>query len=213
MPLLERRVQIFDEAFVASCRLVLIFAPGSFSQSSWSGWQQHKWTRPWWCSPQTATRLPASPQTSSLASASVRLLPPLSGRWAPYLPLVRTAPLTPGSVDEWSVSAPVCLSGWTMHFSLKLRAPAYLLHTCFFIYPALFAHVKSSDSAGCQSTSTTPVRDWMKGSCPRCKLYRRYSIIEPTEASLTFPCISGPRSAPSREWNPEYRLSIKKPIT
>lgn len=66
------------------------------------------------------TRLPAWPQTSSLASVSEHLLPPLCERRTPYLWLGRTAPLTPAGVGEFKCQC-VCLSGWMVPFLLKLR--------------------------------------------------------------------------------------------
>lgn len=95
----------------------------------------------------------------------------------------RRAPLTPGSVGEFR-----CQCSWWMlmvPFLLKLRTPVCLLHTCFFIYPALVAHVKSPEMAGCQSTSTTCWETDRKNkvSCPQVKLYRWCSVIERTEVS------------------------------
>lgn len=114
------------------------------------------------------TRLPASPQTSSLASASEHLLPPLSERWAPYLRLVRTAPLTPGSVDELiqvSMLLSVCEDGWCPSCWSSECLVTFSTHASLSSQPCLHTS-NPSDSAGCQNTSTTPVGDWMNGLLP-----------------------------------------------
>lgn len=95
--------------------------------------------------------------TSTLACVCEHPLPPLSEQWAPYLPLGQTAPLTPGSADEFKCQSclPVPQDGLCPSYCSSEHLLTFF-QTCFFIYSALFAHVKSSDLAGCQNTSTTP---------------------------------------------------------
>lgn len=140
-------VQVFD----FSCHSVAFFSPEGFFLNSWSWWQRHKWTKSWWCSPRTETRLRALARTSSewMSVASGRPMPPPSERPAPWL---LDKPL---DGFRWLC---FCIFVRMMRSALPAADKCSCLpfpQTCFFIYSALCAHVMSSDSAWRQNASAT----------------------------------------------------------
>lgn len=103
----------------------------------------------------------------------------------------------------------VCQDGWCPSCRSSERLVAFSTHASLCTRPCL--HTSNPQTQlGARVRQQLPMGGWHNGQGVH-KLYRWCSIIERTEViQLDLPGISGPRSAPSRESNPEYRLSIKK---